>query len=210
MPFKKLKRYRQSTGAYCGPASLQIVLSNFDIEISQIEIAGLGSSKEKVDRQGMSYVELAKAAHAIAPHLAFWYKKDSTLEDLKNIVVDFKYPVVVDWQGIFENFEYGTELNVETVETEEDDGSVGDEGHYCVVTDVNLEAGNIRLVDPYGSYSGRDRVMATETFQERWWDDLMEIDRLGGKRKYTFESRLMFALILIDEMFPLELGMSRL
>ena len=221
VPFKKLKRYRQSTGAYCGPAALQIMLSNFDIEAKQIDIANAGSSVARVDRQGMSFRELAKAAKAIVPHLTFWYKHDSSLEDLKRVVVDYKYPVGVDWQGIFANFEYGTEINApdddnedgdegEDEEIEEDDGSVGDEGHYCVVTDVNLEAGYLRLVDPYGSYSGRDRVLATEVFQERWWDDLMEIDRVGGLRKYTFESRLMFTLVPKGETFPKELGMKEL
>lgn len=207
IPFKKLKRFRQATGAYCGPAALQIMLSNFDVETRQIDIVKAGSTKAKVDRQGMSVRELAKAVKEVAPSLSFWTKHDSSLNDLKKMVIDHKYPVGVDWQGIFDEQEYENEDDDYDAE---DDGSIGDEGHYCVVTDINLEDGYIRLVDPYGSYSGRDRVLGVDTFQERWWDDLMEIDKTGGLRKYTFESRLMFVLVPKGETFPKELGMEEL
>ncbi len=211
-PFGKLKRFRQSTGYFCGPASLQILLSNFEVEASQAELAKAGSSLARTEKLGMSINELARAVHEVAPKLSFWVKRDSTLSDLEKIVKEHHYPVGVNWQGIFENFEYGNELNAENgdeAEDEiEDDGSIGDQGHYCVVTGVNLAEGYVRMIDPYGSYAGHDRFFSTEVFEERWWDDLMESE--GGVNKYSFESRLMFLLVPKGVEFPRELGMREI
>ncbi len=206
-PFGNLKRFRQSTGYFCGPASLQILLSNFEVEASQAELAKAGSSLERAARIGMSVKELAKAVAMMAPDLSFWVKRDSSLSDLEKIVKEYGYPVGVNWQGVFENFEYSTDDEVGEDEIE-DDGSIGDQGHYCVVTGIDLAHGYVRMIDPYGSYAGQDRFFSTEVFEERWWDDLMENE--GGVNKYSFESRLMFLLTPKDAEFPKELGMKEL
>lgn len=210
-PFENLKRFRQSTGYFCGPAVLQVLLSKFGIEASQPEIAKSGSSLSRVASLGMSVNEMAKAAHEVAPNLDFWVKRDSSLFDIEKIIKEHLYPVGVNWQGVFESFEYGNELNIEGDESEdeiEDDGSIGDQGHYCVITGIDLKEGYVRMIDPYGSYAEHDRFFSTEVFEERWWDDLMETE--GGVNKYTFESRLMFVLTQKNEDFPRGLGMKKL
>lgn len=208
IPFAKLKRHRQSTGYFCGPAAMQMLLSIYDVTAGQSEIAKAGSSLDRVGRLGMSSEELARATHVLAPNLAFWVKRDSSLSDIEMIIKKHKVPVGIDWQGIFEEFEYGNELNIYADDSEEDDGSIGDQGHYVVVVDIDTKNGFIRLADPYGHYSGKDRFIPLDEFEERWWDDLSEKE--GGIRKYTFESKLMFLVVPKNEMWPEELGMKSL
>lgn len=213
IPFRGLMRTRQENNSYCGPAVVQMLLSHYGILPRQDDLVrAAGSNVDLVKQRGIAADELALGVRRLIPGMSFWVKRDATISDLNMVVREYKFPVVVDWQGVFETDDYGdggeavatTDSKVEM----SDDGQVpkGDQGHYSVVVDIDQVAGYIRLADPYGNYAGRDRFFAIPEFWPRWWDDRVNYFA-DGTKKYDYVNRLMFILLPSNLRWPEELGM---
>lgn len=204
-PLHGLGRVKQDNGSYCGPAVLQILLSHYGVRATQEKLVEVGSSREHVIKNGMSLEMLAKAVRETYPEMSFWVKRDATLFDLEKMVREFNYPVAVDWQGYFEENEYVEGLTNEAIE-EDDPRLKGDEGHYSVVIDVDRSNHYVRMMDPYGHYSEKDRFFDIQDFLSRWWDDRID-KKSDGSDDYVFEKRLMFVIVPKGVRVPEVLGM---
>jgi hypothetical protein len=174
LPFRALSRVRQLSSSHCGPASLQILLSHFGITAHQEEIVEAGGVRETIVKRGMSVAQLARAVRNIDPRMSLWVKRESTLSDLVKMVREYNYPVAINWQGVFE--QGGEYESVDEDDNGEDDGTLGDQGHYSVIIDVDTANNYIRIVDPYGHYAGKDRFFMIQEFLGRWWDDRMDYE----------------------------------
>lgn len=202
VPFRGINRARQLTGAYCGPATLQILLSHFGEEIHQEEIVRAASTKEYVMENGMSVELLGKAIANLFPRMKMWVKRNASLDDLYRLVHEYRFPVGANWQGEFEDDDYGED------EMEYRGPHGGSAGHYSVVTDVNPHENHVRIVDPYGRYAGIDRYFPIPEFLSRWWDESDDSDDGTGNIRYVYENRLMFVVLPVGLRFPEELGME--
>src|SRR5258706_7186138 len=135
-------------------------------------------------------------------------KREACLADLVRMGREYNYPVAVNWQGMFEMAnEYNLDSEIgKQDQIEEPDGTIGDQGHYSVVIDVDTANNYIRIIDPYGHYAEKDRFFMIQEFLGRWWDDRMDYEPDGSK-KYVYENRLMFVVLPKELRFPEELGM---
>ena len=204
--FKGLNRVKQITASHCGPAVLVTLLSHFGIEVTQEKIVEAAGIEKTVISRGMSVEQMARAINTAFPSMSFWVKRESEVEDLTRLVREYNYPVGINWQGIFKK---GCEYDVEGI-GDESDGSLGEDGHYSVVIDVDPVQDFVRIADPYGSYAGKDRFFGIKKFVKRWWDDRMDYSRKTKEKKYVYENRLSFLVIPSAFDFPVELGMIKL
>lgn len=192
LPFPGMHRVRQITNVHCGPAVTKMLLSYVGVRVMQKEVvAAAGIDEMKLRSYGMLYAEIARAVRNVAPTCNFWYKNDSSLGELSQIVNVYKYPVGVEWQGIF-------------LPEHKDE----DDGHYGVITRVDTVNNLISIVDPY-YYDGEDRKLGVVEFERRWWDVNMVFDSTIQRWQEVYDRRLMFVVTLAGETFPEELGMSR-
>lgn len=194
-----LRRVRQNKSYYCGPAVVEMLLSHFGKEVSQEMIVEMAKVEDKIMRLGMTVEDMAVALKILAPEMAFWYMTDAKIGDLREIVREYNYPVGINWQGIFEEDDYG---DVEDAEE--------DEGHYSVAVDVDTGDNYIQIADPYGNYAGLDRRFSILEFERRWWDEEWLIDPVTGKKKYIYRNRPMFVIVPETIGFPMGMGMRRL
>jgi len=208
-PLEHLRRFRQLNDSFCGPATLQILLSHFGIEADQEKLVLSATTMEHGLKIGMSKELLAKAVKNSYPQMSFWVKNNAELSDIETMVRVHNYPVGVDWQGIF--YDEGDENYPRySVMADENEKRVrGDSGHYCVITDVDKTNDRIRMIDPYGEYSHKDRFFRISEFLNRWWDDRMD-KNIDGSNKYVFEKRLMFVVVPKNVRIPESLGMFEL
>ena len=102
LPFPLLKRVKQANSFYCGPAVIQMLLSFHDFKISQKRVVIAAAVKRKIKNHGMTLFDLTKATHKLAPQFQFWHKKNATIKNLSLLVNKYKYPVGVEWQGLFD------------------------------------------------------------------------------------------------------------
>jgi ABC-type bacteriocin/lantibiotic exporter with double-glycine peptidase domain len=140
-----VKPFQETLNAgMCGPASLKIVLSYYDIEKSEKDLAKLCGAKKDLgtDDQGIK-----KAAESLG--LKVKIKNNSTFKDIEKWL-DKKVPVIVNW------FTRGR--------TDYTDADVPD-GHYSVV--CGLDDNNIYLQDPE---TGKMRKLDKEDFMTVWFD----------------------------------------
>lgn len=208
------KKVRQETGSYCGPAVVEMLVGNLGKTVTQVEVVEACEAKETVMEFGIPLVDLAKGVKRLFPRLAIWEKHSSTIEDIK-AMVDAGYPVVVDWQGIFTEDEYGDEIwNTRNKfgslvsKFKKEPVSIGDQGHYCIVVDIDIKKGFMEFVDPYGHYAGKSRFVAIWEFEERWWDDRIGLDK-DGKKKLIVENKLMFVISVRSDSFLKTVGMKK-
>jgi len=197
-----IKRVRQITSAHCGPAVIEMLLSHFGVEVSQDDVTKAVGAEKRIKDYGMSVLELIMAVKKLAPDMVFWYKNDSSITELMEIVRRYNYPVGINWQGIFEDDDYGDGGF-------EYDGEDDDEGHYSVVTDIDTLHNFIRISDPYGHYSESDRLFSIVEFEKRWWDEGYEYNPLTKKQEYFKTNRLMFLILPASITFPQNLGMTK-
>ena len=97
----QVNRICQITELHCGPAVIQMLLSNLGLSVTQEEVAEAGEAAGRIELHGMRVDQLALAVQRLAPATQFWYKKNSKLEDLITLITEYKYPVGVEWQGVF-------------------------------------------------------------------------------------------------------------
>jgi hypothetical protein len=193
LAFPKMTRAKQITSSHCGPAVLTSLYSNFGVKVSQRGIVISLRAQNKIKKYGLSVKDLARASKIIGKGaFVFWKKAGTKVSDLDTIINEYKYPVGVEWQGVFYEFE--------------DE----DSGHYAVITKVDKKASFLRISDPYQAFAGVDRKFKIRDFEKRWWDE-NEIKVSGtSKRRLIKDKRIMFVITPKGESWPKKLGMVKL
>jgi len=189
-------RFTQISESYCGPAVIQMLLHNLEIEVAQEAVAEAGGAIDLIEQQGMRVDQLEQAVRQLAPQTCFWFKDHSLIEEMVRIVDDYDYPVGIEWQGIFED-------------TLEDETQDGDYGHYSVVTMADSKSRKLVIVDPYKDFRSQDRIFTFDFFISRWWDTNDFPDKLTGKENLVEDRQMMFIITPKEETFPQLLGMKR-
>jgi hypothetical protein len=190
--FPGLKRVKQISSSHCGPASLVSLFSFLGVKTSQARIVRSLRAENKIKDTGLVIKDLARATRIVGKgEFTFWKKENATVGDLDKIVNKFKVPVGVEWQGVF-------------YEDEE-----GDNGHYCVITEVNKAKGFLKLADPYKEFAGLDRKFRLSDFEKRWWDSNEVAIPYSKIKKLVYDRKLMFLITPRKETFPRNLGMVR-
>ena len=185
--FPGMKRVRQITLSHCGPAVLASLFSFVGVSVPQRKVTYSTRTSQRIHTYGLSTIELARAAKIFGQKgkFIFWMKKEATIQDLNKIVNKYKFPVGVEWQGVF-------------YENEDEDN-----GHYSIVTEINPAKGYIKLADPFHKFAGVDRVFKLKDFTDRWWDTNM----VG--RTEVFDRKVMFVIVKKGETWPKKLGMKK-
>lgn len=208
-----LVRSRQETGSFCGPAVMQMLLSQFGISADQRQIVEACGASETVMRVGIPLKSLIVGVKEIYPEIFIWQKSASTTSDIETLLKN-GYLVAFDWQGIFAGDEYHDDVLPgfwEKLVSKRRNEPIltGDQGHYCIALEINTEKGFLKFADPYGHYAGKDRYVSLWEFEERWWDDRLDKDE-NGRSVRVLEERLIFLLTKSGDNFPSSLGMENM
>lgn len=179
-----MPRIAQIKSSYCGPAVVQMLLGNLGYKSDQKELADVADEEE-----GTTIFDLLKAVKTLYPQTKFWYKDNSTIEDLKELVEEKNVPVGVEWQGIFGKY------------------SDNDDSHYSIVTHIEDWDSSIHIADPYHRFPREDRIFRLNNFEERWWDYNNFKDPITNRWKSIKDYHMMFIITDKDETFPRRLGM---
>lgn len=192
LPFPKMLRLKQIDVYSCGPAVIASLFSIFGVKIGQKKIIFSLRAEKKIKQYGLNMKEMAKAAKIVGKGaFNFWIKRNSKISDLDLAINKYKYPVGVEWQGVF-------------YENEDEDN-----GHNSVITKVDKKTGTLRVYDPYYIFAGVDRKFNIKEFVKRWWDE-NEIKVSGSsKRRLVRDIRIMFVITPKGETWPKKLGMTK-
>lgn len=180
----------------CGPATLEMLFSFVGVKVTQTGLIRSIRAQNKIKEFGINVSDMAKAASVVGKkEFVFWRKNKASVANLDTIVNKYKYPVGVEWQGVF-------------YENEDEDS-----GHYGVITDVNKKTGYLRIADPYFngyfSFKETDRKFKTSEFVKKWWD-VNEIKVHGtSKTRSVPDTRVMFVIVPMGETWPKKLGMKK-
>lgn len=186
----------QISEAHCGPAVIQMLLEEVGAYFSQEEITRAAGAEKTIQEYGTLVEQLAVATTKLAPHTQFWYKYNSTLDDIRYILRR-GYGVGVEWQGLF----YESEQ-----EEDEDDDSEGDHGHYSIITHVDEDKGALVILDPYKEFADQTRIIDISVFLRRWWETNELLDPVTHRPQLVDDLRLLFFITPFYEGFPKEFG----
>jgi hypothetical protein len=196
----QLGRVQQITDSHCGPAVLEILLKHLNIHASQAQLAAAVGADDFIEERGMRVDELATSIKKVFPEVQFWYKDQTTNEELETILQTFQSPVGVEWQGLF----YSTPEEEE--EDIEDDDEMPDFGHYSVVKSIDIENDTITLIDPFRDFADQDRIFSLEWFESRWWD--ANLRKVDGYMQKVRDERMIFVLTRKGTYFPKMMEMT--
>lgn len=190
LPFSTMKRIAQINNSSCGPAVVEMLFSYLGFAATQRQIIKAAGIVAKIKKYGMTVSEMGKAVKKLSQKsFVLWYRKDTTFNQLSEIVNKHGYPVGIEWQGVFGKYEYG------------------DNGHYSVCVFVGKDNKKITLVDPFKYFVGEDRIFEFEEFKKRWWDQNMV--KKGSKRVAETERYVSFIITPKETKFPKNLGMKK-
>jgi hypothetical protein len=198
-----VKHATQISDSHCGPAVIQMLLANLGIEVTQEAITEAGGAVETIEEHGMRVDQLAQAVHVVAPDVTFWCKTRGRISDLVTIISEHKFPVGVEWQGLFESVD-------DILEDDDDEDEESDYGHYSIIMHIDRHNRQLIIVDPYKDFVDQNRIFPIAVFRRRWWDTNEVTNPLTGRKKLVEDRRLMFVLTSKDETFPAELEMRKL
>ena len=190
--FSRLRWIQQITENHCGPAVLQMLLENIGVNASQQEITEAAGATHTIETLGTRVDQLAKAVQELVPIARLWYKEKAKLDDLIYVLEEAKYPVGVEWQGLFEDM----------------DGDDDDYGHYSIIAHIDQAKDELIVVDPYKDYIDQNRIIRISTFQDRWWDFNEVKDPQTGEKTFKKDEELFFVVVPLAVSFPAELGMQ--
>jgi ABC-type bacteriocin/lantibiotic exporter with double-glycine peptidase domain len=190
--FSRLRRIEQITENHCGPAVIQMLLENIGVSASQEEITEAAGATHTIETHGTRVDQLAKAVNTLAPIARLWYKEHASLADLETVLNEFKYPVGVEWQGLFADMD------------DDDD----DYGHYSIVAHIEKAKDELIVVDPYKDFVDQSRIVKLSLFQSRWWDFNEVKDLETGEKTFKKDEQLFFVVVPLSVAFPAELGMQ--
>jgi len=198
-PFPSLKRTAQINSFYCGPASIQMLLSMYQIEINQEMLVSALNIQNKIRSHGMTIAEMGEFVSQFYPQLQFWFKSNATVSDLSQLINEYSIPVGVEWQGVFD---YPDE---ESYDDEDDDP-----GHISIVTAIDTNDNYILIADPSQHYAGVDRKFSVLQFIRRWWDINEVIDPITNKRQEVDDYHCLFVITPKEDSSPEKLGLKRI
>lgn len=190
--FSRLRRIEQITENHCGPAVLQMLLENIGINAAQEEITEAAGATYTIETHGTRVDQLAKAVQQLAPIAKLWYKENATEVNLEYVLDTCKYPVGVEWQGLFDD--------------EDDDDE--DYGHYSIVANIDRTKDELIIVDPYKDFVDQNRIIRMSTFLSRWWDFNEVKNPETGEKIFKKDEQLFFVVTPLSTTFPAELGMQ--
>jgi hypothetical protein len=148
----------QQEEAHCGPATIEMLFSFYALTISQTEIARAAGMADTIRiSHGLRLDELNAAVKALYPggEFVLLAKYQSSLDDVIQIVEGLRLPIGVEWQGRFPR----------------PDGSQYDQGHYSVITAIDLDRGLLFITDPEDhNLLTTQGVAALDGFEDRWWE----------------------------------------
>jgi hypothetical protein len=190
--FSRLRRIQQITENHCGPAVIQMLLENIGVNVTQEEITEAASATYTIETHGTRVDQLAKAVHELAPIAKLWYKEKARLEDLEYVLDEYKFPVGVEWQGLFDDMNNDDE----------------DCGHYSVISHIDQAKDELIIVDPYKDFVDQNRIVKVSLFLNRWWDFNEVKDLETGEKTMKKDEQLFFVVTPLSAAFPVELGMQ--
>ncbi|HSJ89039.1 MAG TPA: cysteine peptidase family C39 domain-containing protein [Anaerolineales bacterium] len=190
--FSRLRRIEQITENHCGPAVLQMLLENVGINAAQEEITEAASATHTIETHGTRVDQLAKAVQQLAPIAKLWFKEKATVEDLEYVLDVCKFPVGVEWQGLFDDMDDDDE----------------DYGHYSIIANIDRAKDELIIVDPYKDFVDQNRIIRMSTFLNRWWDFNEVKDPDTGEKTFKKDEQLFFVVAPLSVTFPEELGMK--
>ena len=190
--FSRLRRIEQITENHCGPAVTQMLLENIGVNVSQEEITEAAGATHTIETHGTRVDQLAKAVHELAPIAKLWYREKASVEDLEYVLNECKFPVGVEWQGLFEDMDDDDE----------------DYGHYSIIAHIDTVKDEIIVVDPYKDFVDQSRIVKMSLFLNRWWDFNEVKDPETGEKEFKKDEQLFFVVTPLSVAFPAELGMQ--
>lgn len=190
--FSRLRRIQQITENHCGPAVMQMLLENIGVNVSQEEITEAAGATHTIETHGTRVDQLAKAVQELAPIAKLWYKEKASVEDLEYVLNECKFPVGVEWQGLFEDMDDDDE----------------DYGHYSIIAHIDKVKDEIIVVDPYKDFVDQSRIVKMSLFLNRWWDFNEVKDLETGEKEFKKDEQLFFVVTPLSITFPAELGMQ--
>ena len=190
--FSRLRRIQQITENHCGPAVTQMLLENIGVNVSQEEITEAAGATHTIETHGTRVDQLAKAVQELAPIAKLWYKDKATPEDLEYVLNECKFPVGVEWQGLFSDMD------------DDDD----DYGHYSIIAHIDKVKDELIVVDPYKDFVDQSRIVKMSLFLDRWWDFNEVKDPQTGEKTFKKDEQLFFVVAPLSVSFPAELGMQ--
>jgi hypothetical protein len=190
--FSRLRRIEQITENHCGPAVIQMLLENIEVDVTQEDITEAAGATRTIETHGTRVDQLAKAVHVLAPGAKLWYKERASPEDLEYVLNECKFPVGVEWQGLFDD-------------VDDDDE---DYGHYSIIAHIDQVKDELIIVDPYKDFVDQNRIVKMSLFLKRWWDYNEVKDPQTGKKVFKKDEQLFFVVAPLDVSFPAELQMQ--
>jgi len=192
LAFPKMKRVKQITTDHCGPAVIEELFSFLGIRVSQTAAVKTIRAQEKIKKVGLNVDDLARATKFLSKGtLTFWRKSNAKITDINKAINKYKYPVGVEWQGVFHEF------------------SDEDNGHYAVVTKIDTEKDYMRIADSFHAFAGVDRRFEISLFVKRWWD-VNQVKVVGHTRPRNLkDTKMMFVITPKGETWPKKLGMAK-
>lgn len=190
--FSRLRRIEQITENHCGPAVIQMLLENIGVTATQEEITEAAGATHTIEAHGTRVDQLAKAVQQLAPIAKLWYKEKASPDDLEYVLNECKYPVGVEWQGLFDDMD------------DDDD----DYGHYSIIANIDIVKDEIIIVDPYKDFVDQSRIVKMSLFLSRWWDFNEVKDPQTGEETFKKDEQLFFVVVPLSVVFPAELGMQ--
>lgn len=187
----QLNKFTQISDVHCGPAVIQMLLDGVGLTVSQEEITRAAGAEYTIKEHGTRVDQLALATARLAPQMKFWYKYNSSIDDIRTIL-RMGYGVGVEWQGLF----YSTEE--EEAEDYDDDEEL-DSGHYSVISYLDEEQQQLIIVDPYKAFVHQDRIISLSTFHRRWWDINEVTNPYTGAKQEVKDERLLFFIKPAEE-----------
>jgi ABC-type bacteriocin/lantibiotic exporter with double-glycine peptidase domain len=190
--FSRLRRIEQISENHCGPAVIQMLLENLGVNATQEEITEAAGATFTIETHGTRVDQLAKAVKQLAPIAKLWYKEKASPEDLEYVLNICKFPVGVEWQGLFDDMD------------DEDE----DYGHYSIIANIDKTKDEIIIVDPYKDFVDQNRIVKMSTFLNRWWDFNEVKDLETGEKTFKKDEQLFFVVAPLSVTFPDELQMQ--
>jgi len=169
-----------------------MLLENIGVNVSQEEITEAAGATHTIETHGTRVDQLAKAVHELSPIARLWYKEYAILQDLEYVLDECKFPVGVEWQGLFEDMD------------DDDD----DYGHYSIVAHIVQAKDELTVVDPYKDFVDQIRLVKLSLFQSRWWDFNEVKDVETGEKTFKKDEQLFFVVVPLSVSFPAEMGMQ--
>jgi ABC-type bacteriocin/lantibiotic exporter with double-glycine peptidase domain len=190
--FNRLRRIQQITENHCGPAVIQMLLENIGVDATQEEITEAAGATRTIETHGTRVDQLAKAVQQIAPIAKLWYKEKASPDNLEYVLDICKFPVGVEWQGLFDDMDDDDE----------------DYGHYSIISHIDKVKDEIIIVDPYKDFVDQNRIVKMSLFLNRWWDYNEVKDPQTGEKSFKKDEQLFFVVTPLSVTFPDDLGMQ--